>query len=467
MAMPPPPQLWLVPQLPSATGATLWFGAPGPDRPAPQVQVAWRSPAGTGSITLTPAWQAFEAGAQRFWYARAPLVGLAADRQYLLIASMIGAAPSAPATLRTLPRTLPPTAVLGSRFTLLLGSCFDYRRGQAGQAGALQFKLPAGDTPHLKLLCGDQVYLDLPWNEVLPRDDGELRARLLAKYLQNWGHGLQPGGQGYGTFLRWGANLFVSDDHEYWNNFPRWAAYVSSTFSRAAQDRLTDATRGLFRAFQADYRVAGAERCYQQIAVGERGEPGRLELMALDGRFGRTDRRACQPADMEALRSWVAGLTGPGVLVLSQPLFEPTSHWPGWSGLGDQGLADLDDYDELVRALAAARHDLLVLSGDIHGGRIAATVRGGRSIVEVVSSPIALCKPGKYHTSAAAKSFPARGIPGLAIHPVTTRAPLATQDQVAVLGLSRSDAGVDVVVQFWPVDGRSSRPLMTHNITLK
>ena len=63
--------------------------------------------------------------------------------------------------------------------------------------------------------------------------------------------------------------------------------------------------------------------------------------------------------------------------------------------------------------------------------------------------------------------FPARGIPGLAIHPVTTRSPLATQDQVAVLGLSRSDAGVDVVVQFWPVDGRSSRPLMTHNITLK
>ena len=120
-----------------------------------------------------------------------------------------------------------------------------------------------------------------------------------------------------------------------------------------------------------------------------------------------------------------------------------------------------------MRAIVAAKHDLLVLSGDIHGGRIAASVRGGRSIFEVVSSPIALCKPGKYHKDIAARSFPTRNISGVAIHDVVTRSPLATQDQIAVLELSRAGASVDVAIQFWPVDGQSSRPLMTHNIKLQ
>ena len=48
-------------------------------------------------------------------------------------------------------------------FTVLLASCFCKREDDEGAVGRTYAQLPAGSRPDVKILCGDQVYLDDPW----------------------------------------------------------------------------------------------------------------------------------------------------------------------------------------------------------------------------------------------------------------------------------------------------------------
>ena len=127
------------------------------------------------------------------------------------------------ASVTTLPAILPSQD--DKPFTLLLGSCF-YKPGDcAGMVGKTYSCIPAEEKPDIKVLCGDQVYLDNPWYETTlswyggHRKPGAFREMLLNKYWDTWTHAPDEGA-GFRQLLRHGANYFCSDDHEFWNNAP-------------------------------------------------------------------------------------------------------------------------------------------------------------------------------------------------------------------------------------------------------
>ena len=67
---------------------------------------------------------------------------------------------------RTLPAAVP--TALDSWFNVLLVSCFHQAEDRKGLAGIIASQLKAVTRPHLTLLMGDQVYLDLPTLQDFP-----------------------------------------------------------------------------------------------------------------------------------------------------------------------------------------------------------------------------------------------------------------------------------------------------------
>ena len=332
---------------------------------------------------------------------------------------------------------------------VLLSSCF-YRRNDSGHigeaVGALRDKYP----PHLKVLCGDQVYLDMPLSENLPRDKGPLGRRLLAKYLENWNDGVADAPWGYGNFLGWGANVFVSDDHEFWNNYPYRTAIASNTWTKDGRKEWGELAAELFLALQTCRDLDAGPPPALCFTVGQRK---RVSFCALDGRFSRTTERAYSPTDKARVLQWIEKLDCPGLLVLSQPLFEDSHGFFGRRFV-DASLQDFDDHNEIERALLSAGHDIVVLSGDIHGGRVAQTDGAHARIYEVVASPAALVDGNRYHRDPANATFPATAGRRDARSSVHSGDPVLS-DHVALLSICASDQSVHIGVEHW---GLGERP---------
>lgn len=106
-------------------------------------------------------WQDFAThdGNYRIRYQRLTLTNLSARTLYDLT-FRIGGSAVATASVTTLPDRLP---VAGEKpFTVLLGSCDFHHEDKAGAVGQTYLHLPPGAEPDIKILCGDQVYLDNP-----------------------------------------------------------------------------------------------------------------------------------------------------------------------------------------------------------------------------------------------------------------------------------------------------------------
>lgn len=256
--------------------------------------------------------------------------------------------------------------------TLLLGSCFS-RSDDEGVGTAVQ-RLPAASRPRLKLLCGDQVYLDT--GRIRLGATSEATRRLLAG---NYWHSFNQQPDGFGDVLREGGNFFLSDDHEFFNNAPFPTVVAWRTREERYRERYLDAARAMYRAWQGDY-------------PGLHGfDLPPLSLRLLETRLSR-DRRLQQltsDADAVALDAWIATLSGPGVLVLGQPLFdEPARNPDGFTG--DANLPSYRQYGALLASLGRSRHPLLLLSGDVHFGRLAqCELPGNVRALELISSPLA------------------------------------------------------------------------------
>lgn len=333
------------------------------------------------------------------------------------------------ATFRTLPDALPgmSTSGPGRPFTVLLASCYSedsdlalpvgrglwgeafraltgkLRRGYVTTRSAVQREL-VGITargnvsrryqslceqvgePDLKILTGDQVYLDTPL--VLPMSAQSVRRRISRNYSRTWDK--------LGYFLSHGANICASDDHEFWNDYPNRPPLLSNLPGLRGRD-----TRAEWDATARDFirKVQLAE----PVVTFDLGDD--LSFFVADTRINRDvidrDRdddpataeppRFMRPEDFEALISWIQGLRSPGVLVIGQPLLAR-----GGSAL-DRCMPDFPgQYDRLCQALAAAPHDVAVLSGDVHFGRVARIEIARRDrarptrLFEVISSPMAL-----------------------------------------------------------------------------
>jgi hypothetical protein len=144
------------------------------------------------------------------------------------------------AQVTTLPAALP-TEEEENPLTLLLGSCFYCPNDREGLVGKTYHHIPGDKKPDIKVLCGDQVYLDNPWRDTTIkwtrsyRVPGLFRATLFQKYEKN---STQVRGEdedaGFRQLLRDGPNYFCPDDHEFWNNAPNFGGLVCSTRSSEA-----------------------------------------------------------------------------------------------------------------------------------------------------------------------------------------------------------------------------------------
>jgi phosphodiesterase/alkaline phosphatase D-like protein len=107
---------------------------------------------------------------------RIRVTGLQSRQTYSFTLQVQGT-PLKTANVTTLPAELP--AVGEKPFTVLLGSCFAHHEDRELRVGKAFFHMPCAATPDIKLLSGDQVYLDSPWYRyLLPHSLGELSRRI-------------------------------------------------------------------------------------------------------------------------------------------------------------------------------------------------------------------------------------------------------------------------------------------------
>jgi len=352
---------------------------------------------GSNQLALNAAdWSNFSTADGNFSirYQRVSLHNLTQQTPYTLTLRVAGQW-VAEATMKTIPWSLP--GPLDPPFIVMLGSCYFGHQDPEGAVGRTYMNLPAAARPDVKFLCGDQVYLDNPPQDFLNpfRSRDWLEHRSFKTYLDTWTQQTTEGG--FGQLLKNGANFFSSDDHEFWNNAPDIGLNVPFfTLTQKGRDQWWAIAQNLYRIFQT----------VPSGPVTFKIEP--LSFCICETRFfrghGGGDNDFMSEANLQAIGQWMAGLTGPGILVVGQPFFSETG------SIKDYGLPDFHrQYEELKGFLRQSEHSIMILTGDVHFGRIAVTALRpelGTKLYEVISSPMQLV-PG-----AAAKYSPAPNVFG-------------------------------------------------------
>lgn len=262
-------------------------------------------------------------------------------------------------------------------FKIFAGSCYS-RQHDRGRVAQHYVRLYGSivSRPDLKLLLGNQVYLDAPFYRGLLREmtggysQDQLADAFLNKYGATWTE--------LGGLLSLGANCFTTSDHEYWTGYPEDTLTLPQLFEPqrwADWEILSTALRDAFQTVRATHTMdIGSD----------------LSIFVFDTRRNRTqrdapERRFADPADLLTLRNWILRLRGPGIIAGGEVLFgAPSGEETGLSSFASQ-------YGELCQMLAATPHDLVYLAGDAHFGRIAQVeFPGGQKLIEIVTSPMSL-----------------------------------------------------------------------------
>lgn len=295
--------------------------------------------------------------------------GVAFERQVVKGGKLVWQALRAGAFV-TLPLRVPGPGA--APFTVALGSCFyDHRDGgNAAEAYKLLFERGGdGARPQIKFLTGDQVYLDIGFDSLSPVPR-ELRQRIADDYARHW--------QGLGSLLARGGTWMLPDDHEYWNDYP----YYDSLIPTLAALKLPGVRKAWKQAAADGVRNVQRSRAVEVVELG-----GDLSFCIADLRSYRGVHRGqkvmLHPDAFPELTGWARSLKCPGVLVVSQPLIVKAS--------GERNLLSFrGQYRELLEALGHTGHDIVLLSGDVHYGRIATCSLGpnGGRLIEIVSSPL-------------------------------------------------------------------------------
>lgn len=341
---------------------------------------------------------------------------------------------------------------------IAMGSCFseEHDGGSVSTAYTTLYRENIEDiSPHFNFLLGDQVYLDVGVDS-LNMDSKEIQERIAGDYAVSW-HALR------GVF-RHGATWFLADDHEFWNNYP----FVSGPypFIQALRlDHVREAWEGASR--EAVDNIQRVENV-RFINIGSD-----LSFCMADFRTRRTEFQLLEEREFEQILSWIAALKSPGVLVISQPLVD--AH-----GKEDKKLPDYAQYRALIKAMQEGEHDILVLAGDLHCGRVCSFqfVEAGRNntqrmLHEVVASPLSnLCGPTSFATrttcdSDRPRTFPPTPVAGVSQgqlqYPnewcVSTEFSVSdirylkerTKEHFKTLNFQKRDGGIEVKVRAWCV----------------
>ena len=250
-----------------------------------------------------------------------------------------------------------------------MGSCF-YNHRDGGQAAASYKALYARGSdavrPDITFLTGDQVYLDIGFDSLslLPH---EIRQRVADDYAQHW--------QTLGSILNRGGTWMLPDDHEYWNDYPFYDSLIPTLLAlklswvrKAWKGAARDAVKHIQRSPQIDTFSIGKD----------------LSICLADLRSFRKKRKMISKQAFASIVNWATSLKSPGVFVSPQPLIVEKN--PDERNL----MSFQAQYIELLKAFAHSGHDIVLLTGDVHFGRIATVPLGnnGARLVEVIASPL-------------------------------------------------------------------------------
>jgi hypothetical protein len=268
-----------------------------------------------------------------------------------------------PVVWRTLPTQLPEEGV-----AFLFSSCFWRDDDVLGTYGAAIRDIARRDRIAFKLLIGDQVYTD--WPASLLGSGFSLYADRYAEYWSD---------ANYQEVLQACPNMVVGDDHEFWNDFPERQTHLSRTYFESDRIAYGTIAKALYDQYQASLNPRGERwfsfsiRPVSFFVADTRTERDYASGLGQDGKPKQA--QFFQDDQWDALTAWFRGLRGPGVLVLGQPLYQKDGNWK------DHSLSNFPrDYERLCELIAASYrgenddgqpHQILMLSGDIHTGRLA------------------------------------------------------------------------------------------------
>ncbi|MDN4501105.1 hypothetical protein QX776_01715 [Alteromonadaceae bacterium BrNp21-10] len=363
------------------------------------------------------------------------------------------------AVFSTLPNALPTDAE--GAFTIGLGSCF-YEHRDGGQAAAsykaLYDRADKIWQPDISFLVGDQVYLDIGFDSLSPITK-EIRQRVADDYAKHW--------QALGSILSRGGTWMLPDDHEYWNDYPFYDTFVPTLVMLQV-----DYVRRAWTSTAKD----GVENVQRSAKVDIFSIGNDVSFCVADLRSYRSKTQFIDQQGFAQMIDWAEGLTSPGVLVIPQILVN------GKNKVERNLLSFPSQYNRLLTALASSGNDILVLSGDVHYGRIAQVKLGdnGAKLIEVVSSPMSNLTGFNSIATDTAKSSPEyfpdpkslnkpsltpqkvdysdnynvksrRGFPGSAYWKKRTR------EHFMTVSLSKDSQGVKLNVEAWRVRQRDSK----------
>lgn len=285
----------------------------------------------------------------------------------------------------TLPLTLPTTA--NKAFTVSLSSCFYNHRDGGRTANAFKSLYKRGNEqlkPDVKFMVGDQVYLDIGLDSLSPISK-EIRQRIAEDYAIHW--------QALGSMLSRGGAWMLPDDHEYWNDYPFYDSWLPTLLMLKIPY-----VRNAWRSTARD-GINNVQRC-AKIDTFKLGDD--LSFCIADLRSFRSKGQFIDKEGFSQLLDWANTLATPGVLVIPQILIVEKNE------LERNLLSFKKQYADLLKALASTGHDIVVMSGDVHFGRIAQTTLGasGGRLIEVVSSPMSNLTGANSIASSTAKSKP-------------------------------------------------------------
>lgn len=385
----------VIPGRPAQSGLTWWVL--GEDGRQPSIEI--EGPGGTvANISMCPLDAVHVPGA-----ILVGTTGLRPDSDYTLRASDTGGT-RAEARARTLPAAGGP----GQKLTIALGSCFSLAQDKGMLAAAYPPAQhgPGRDPIHLRILLGDQIYMDLD-----PSSGSPIIFRTpdpWARYLRQW---QTPH---FSQFISASPNLSMADDHEFWNDYPHgnvWLRWADPDNAGVAD---FDPAFSIFQsALNVEPTMVGALAANDAARAAALEQQARtfelptspVSIFVLDTRTRRTRYdaqrpRLCEPGWLAAAVAWLSNLTSPGVLVVSQPLVETAAGWftRAVHTMGDVNLPEYrEDFATLWRAILDAPHDVLIVSGDIHWNRLYNVHTGARqdhNVFELITSPLARIKQG-------------------------------------------------------------------------
>ena len=268
---------------------------------------------------------------------------------------------------RTLPSRLPSAA--GEAFTIGFGSCFYNHRDGGRVAAAYKRLYQRGEPavrPDVTMLLGDQVYLDIGFDS-LSLIPAEIRERVADDYALHW--------QALGSLLSRGGTWMLPDDHEYWNDYP----FVDSLLPALLALKLPPVREVWTGAARDGVRNVQRSPVVESFAFGDE-----LTVCLADLRSHRSEEGFLPEREFRKLLHWARHRSCPGVLVIPQPLVVRR-------GTAERNLRSFpDQYARLLAALGAVSHDVVVLGGDVHFGRICQVPIGrrGARLTEIISSPL-------------------------------------------------------------------------------